>query len=91
MLLKLRSYVPRNIMVLLYKAFILPNLTYGLEVWGSMFPSYLNPIYITQKMRVRAITFSGFQEPSSPIFLNLGILDVYKLHILLVCVFIFDL
>ena len=57
-LFKLRNVVPKYIFVLLYKAFIQPNITYGLEVWGSTFPSYLNPILITQKMCVRSILHS---------------------------------
>ena len=42
-------------------------------------------------MCIRTITFSGFRDPSSPLFFKLRILDVYKLHKLLVGNFVFDL
>ena len=90
-LFRLRNFVPQNILVLLYKAFIQPYITYGLEVWGNTYSSYLNPILITQKMCLRAITFSGLRNPSSPLFHKLRILDVYKLYKLLVGNFVFDL
>ena len=91
MLFRLRYFVPQRILILLYTSFIQPHVTYGLEVWGNTYPTYLNSICITQKMCMRSMTFSEYREPSSPLFYKLGILDIFKLYKLLVCTFIFDL
>ena len=90
-LFKLRHFVPRYVLVLLYKTFIQPHITYGLEVWGSNYKSYLNCIYISQKMAMRAITFSPIRTASKPIFEQLAILNIFQLHKLLVLSFIQDL
>ena len=36
-LFRLRHYIPKHALILLYKAFIEPHLTYGIEVWGSTY------------------------------------------------------
>ena len=90
-LFKLRYFVPRHILLLLYKSFIQPSITYGLEVWGSTFPTYQLPVLKVQKMCVRCITFSSFTQPSSPLFSKLGLLDVYQLYNLSIGNFIFEL
>ena len=91
LLFKLRYFVPQYILVLLYKCFIQPHILYGIEVWGSSYKSHLNCIYLSQKMAVRAITFSLFRTSSKPLFQNLRILDVFSLHELAVSTFVYDL
>ena len=91
LLFKLRYFVPRYILVLLYKSFIQPHIQYGIEVWGSSYKSRLNCIYLAQKMAVRAITFSLLRTSSRPLFEQLGILDIFDLHELAVSTFVYDL
>ena len=38
---KLSYYLPNSAMLQLYYSLVLPNLLYGVAVWGNMFPSYL--------------------------------------------------
>ena len=90
-LFKLRHFVPKNILVLLYKAFIQPHLSYGVEVWGSTYKSNLNCIYLSQKMAMRAITFSPLRTDSKALFQSLNILNIFQLHELLVSTFMYDL
>jgi len=91
LLFKLRYFVPQYILVLLYKCFIQPHILYGIEVWGSSYKSHMNCIYLSQKMAMRAITFSLFRTSSKPLFQNLKILDVFSLHELAVSTFMYDL
>ena len=79
-LYRLRHILPLHILLLLYNTFILPHITYGLEVWGSTYPSHLKYIFTTQKMIVRMILFKSPMEHSAPLFSKLNILDVFKLH-----------
>ena len=90
-LFRLRHFVPQKILLLLYKALIQPHLMYGIEVWGSTYKTNLNCILLTQKMAMRAITFSPRGTHSEPLFQKLKILNVYKLHFLAVSTFIYDL
>ena len=43
-LTKLRHYVSKDTLCMLYFAFVQPNIDYGLIVWGSATPSALKPI-----------------------------------------------
>ena len=43
-LTKLRHYVSKDTLRMLYFAFVQPNIDYGLIVWGSATPSALKPI-----------------------------------------------
>ena len=51
------QFVSRKILVMLYNAFILPHITYGLEFWGAACKTFMNPILILQKRRSRVIMF----------------------------------
>lgn len=90
-LFRLRHFVPQNILILLYKALIQPHLLYGIEVWGSTYKTNLNCIYLTQKLAMRAMTFSPRDSHSDPLFQKLKILNVFQLHSLSVSTFIYDL
>ena len=90
-LYRLRHFVPQYILMLLYKCFIQPHILYGIEVWGSTYKSHLNCILLSQKMAMRAITFSSIRTHSSPLFQQLKVLDVIKLHQFSVLTFMYDL
>ena len=90
-LYKLRHFVPKYVLMTLYKSFIQPHILYGIEVWGSNYKSHLNCIYLAQKMAMRAITFSLYKTSSKPLFLSLSVLDVYDLHELSVSTLMYDL
>ena len=90
-LFRLRNVVPTDVLVLLYNTLLQPHLEYGIEAWGSAYESNLKCLYISQKMAVRAITFSPFMTPSRSLFENLKILDIFQLHKLCVCSFMLNL
>ena len=90
-LYRIRHFVSRKVLVLLYNAFILPHITYGLEVWGAAHKTHLNPILVLQKRIVRAITFKHFRHHADPLFYELRILDVYKEYNYLIGLFMHDL
>ena len=77
---RLRHFVPMHILVLLYKALLQPHLEYGIEAWGNTYESTLKCLFISQKMAVRAITFSAYLTPSKALFRKLQILDIFELH-----------
>ena len=87
---KLRFMVPQTILVMLYNAFILPHISYGLEVWGSTFKTYFSDILVIQKRIVRIISGSSYDAHSAPLFKNLKIIDVYIQFKLQVAIFVYD-
>ena len=81
---KLRYYVGLDILLSLYYALIYPFLTYGIIIWGNTYNTTLQPIFILQKRAMRLITFSRFDEHSSPLFKSLEIikfLDLVTFHL----------
>ena len=91
MLYRIRNFVSRNILITLYNAFILPHITYGLEVWGASLKTFLNPILLLQKRISRVITFKEYTHHSAPLFFELKILDVFKQYRYQICIFMHDL
>ena len=56
----------------------------GIIVWGNTYPATLQPLYISQKKVMRIITFSRFDEHTTPLFMLLNIIklcDLVQLHI----------
>ena len=86
-LYRLRQFVPRRVLLLLYKTLIQPHMTYGIEVWGSNYEMNMKCLLLSQKMALRVITFSPIRTHSQPIFQELKLLNVYQLHKLSICVF----
>ena len=86
---KLRYYVDTTILTSLYYAMIYPFLIYGIIVWSNSYPTTLQPIFKLQKKIVRIITFSKFDEHSSPLFRQLQIIKLADLVIYNVAVFMF--
>ena len=83
---KLRHYVNIDILTNLYYSLIHPFLTYGIIIWGNTYSTTLQPLYILQKKAVRIMTFSSFDEHSTPLFRLLAIMklsDLVTFHIAL--------
>ena len=51
---------------MLYYSLIYPFLTYGIQVWGLTYPTYLKPVTTLQKRVVR-MTFSDPRSHSEPL------------------------
>ena len=71
---KIRSYAPKDTLILLYHIVFAPFLSYGVSVWGLAHPSLLDAVSILQKKNFGIIVFSGNTAPSAPIFESLQIL-----------------
>ena len=76
---KLRYHVSELILINLYYALIYPFLIYGITIWGNTYPSTLQHLYILQKKAIRIITFSKYDEHSSPLFKRLNIMKLHDL------------
>ena len=88
---RIRHFVSRPILILLYNTLILPHLSYCIEIWGNTYPTHLEPILRLQKRIVRLITFSNYLAHSDPLFTQLQILSIHQLCKFSTCTFVFDL
>ena len=76
---KLRYYVTLDTLITLYFALLYPFLIYGILIWGNTYPTNIKPLFILQKHAFRLITFSKFDEHTSPLFKITGILKFFDL------------
>ena len=88
---KLRHFVPKNILIMIYNSLILPHLSYCIEILGHAHKTTLTPLFILQKKIVRLINFSNRYDHSDPLFRKFGILNIFDLCKLQTCMLIFDL
>ena len=88
-LCKLRHFVNKEILVSLYYALIYPLLTYGISSWGCTYETNLKPVFLLQKKAVRIITFSAYDDSSSPLFKELSIIKLFDLVNLHIAIFMF--
>ena len=78
---KLKPFLPKSVLLKIYKAIIHPYLLYALPAWGSTYPTYMSKICILQN---KATTFIGNGKRSdhvTPYYSKLNILklrDLYK-------------
>ena len=81
---KIRHYAPTDTLTSLYHGIFAPFISYGLSVWGSSYPTYVDPIFILQKKILKIITFNEVTVSSAPLFGSLQILklnDLFKLQV----------
>ena len=85
-LFKLSSYMPSEILKIIYHALVTPYFTYCITVWGCA-PQYLiNKLLILQKKLIRIVAGATYFAYTNPLFNSLRILklkDIYELRSLI--------
>ena len=61
-----------NIWSIMYNSLILPNINYGILVWGHQ----VHPIFKLQKRAIRTITLSKYTAHTDPIYTELKFLKL---------------
>ena len=80
MLTKARRYLDPTIMKTLYYSFVYPYFHYNVEAWGNSYKKYTEPLFRLQKRAVRVIAGASKNSHSEPLFQQLNILNLEKLH-----------
>ena len=75
MFFKERHFLPMNVLICLYNSLFSPVLQFGLLVWGLTYKAYTNPVFLLQKMVIRAIAFENYISQSTPTFSSLQFLN----------------
>ncbi len=76
---KARHILDNKSMHILYKTFILPYLSYGVEIWGNTYKTNLQSISILQRRAIRIINNVGYLEQTNVLFLQSNILKFIDL------------
>ena len=94
-LYKIRPFVNTKIMKNIYYALFYSHIVYAIEVWGSTGITNLNKIITLQKRVIRLMAYRdqfpvlpGPLFPSSPLFLELGLLKTNDIFVLQISKFI---
>ena len=83
-LYKIRNNLPMKTRLDYYYAYIYPFLAYNITIWGSTYPTHLQPLIIQQKRTIRTITNAGYRDHTNPLFRRLKLLkiqDIYHFHL----------
>ena len=79
MMYNLRDIFTVNTMKQLYNYFIFSYIDHCLEVWGSTYPSNVNPVYIMQKKAIRIILNAHYNEHTNNYFIEVNALKLFDL------------
>ena len=87
---KVRHLLPTSATRTLYLCFVEPYISYCNIVWAQSKPTtQLDKILRVQKKYCRLITFADYRAHSEPLFKQLLILNVYKIHIYQLSLFMY--
>ena len=77
---KLKHFLPKDVLILLYNSLIMSHITYGISTWG--YADTTERIHKIQKRAIRIITCSKFNAHTNPIFKSLKLLKLDDLRML---------
>ena len=93
---KIRPFVNKKTMRILYYSLLFSHLNYAIEIWGSTHKIHLNRILILQKRVVRMMSHCDNRcddysfHSSDPLFYKLNIHKVQDIFVLRIAKFIFN-
>ena len=76
---KIRNFVPRKILMMLYNALVGSYLRYGIRAWATCSPNLLNSLQVAQNKIIRAIMFLPYTSEVLTCYSDLKILPVEKI------------
>ena len=75
---KLKYFLPSSALLKLYYSLIHSHFNYGLFVWGSTYPTYLDKLKLLQNIAIRIVTSSHRSTNSRPLCIKTNILPLPK-------------
>jgi hypothetical protein len=88
-LYKAKRLVNETTLLTLYHAFLYPYFTYCITVWGNTYNSVLDSLVKLQKHAVRIVIGAKKYSHTAPIFNKLGLLDLHRLYLYSVQLFVY--
>ena len=87
---RLKFTLPLSALRMLYNAFVLPCLNYGIILWGGGYKTPLQPIHLLQKKAVRLIAGVHYLATTPNLFYDLNILTVFDLYKFQLAIFMYN-
>ena len=84
---KVRHYLDRECLMLIYNSLFDSRLRYGILSWGTTSEQQLSKLRVLQNRAVRFITFSSFRTPAAPLYSSLKIIPLNEMLFLQKSVF----
>ena len=88
---KVRHYLDRKSLMLIYNSLFDSRLRYGILGWGTTCEQNLSKLRVLQNRAVRFITFASFRSPVAPIYASLKILPLNEILFLQKSIFMHSL
>ena len=88
---KVRHYLDRKSLMLIYNSLFDSHLRYGILGWGTACEQSLSKLRVLQNRAVRFITFASFRSSVAPLYANLKILPLNELLFLQKSIFMHSL
>ena len=88
---KVRHYLDRNSLMLIYNSLFESRLRYAILGWGTASEHDLSKLKVLQNRAVRFITFSSFRTRMAPLYSSLKIIPLSNLIFLQRSVFMYNL
>ena len=88
-LCKCKSVLNENYLRILYNTILYPYFTYCVEVWGSTYSTYLDPLIKAQKWAIRIIAGAKRYDHTAPLYERLKLLDVRKIYLYFIQLFMY--
>ena len=88
-LYKAKRILKETTLLTLYYAFVYPYFTYCVTVWGNTYSTVLWPLVKCQKRAMRIVNGAGKYDHTYPIFQNLKVLNLPRLYIYFVQIFLY--
>ena len=85
-----KNILSTSSLVMLYKALVMPYLTYGIHTWGTASPSILKRTNVLQKKAIRIISNVSYNSHTEPLFKSNGLLTIKNMHEFNVALFMYD-
>ena len=77
---KLRHFLPKSALIVLYKTLFEPHLDYCNVIWCNTYETHLTKLIILQRKIIRAISWSDYRAHAPPLFLRLGLLRITEFN-----------
>ena len=84
-LYRLNSFLPVQILKMLYSSMILPYLSYSIEAWFGAARTDSNKMFVLQKKSIRAVHSLPYNAHTNDYFKNNNILKIHELYKLNLC------
>ena len=88
-LYKVKHFLPKKSLLMLYNTLLLPYITYCNLIWGNCSTSKLNSIFLLQKKAIRICANSSYNAHTDPLFHELKILKIDDINFLQTATFMF--